>query len=261
MKNLLCATIFIFSLAQLFAQDNIIFLDGREENAKVIEVNSNEVKYTISKGEQPAVFVVLRSDVFMIQFEDGQSRVITPVEKTEAVENVTSEVKEEAEAIVKIEDKEPTYHQQGKRHPMLALGLSWIVPGGGQYYNGDIAKGIVMSGLWVAGTTTVFSTLIASRNTYVDYETSCYIDQYGNQTCDDYYYDRFTRAQKIAMGVGGGMALSSFLWSVIDAPIVAAIRNRKINLKSENASASRQLIWDISPVSTSGPGATFSLKF
>ena len=264
MKTIFCTLIFLVSLGQLLAQDNIIFLNGKEEKAKVLEVNSQEVKYTISQNEQPAVFVVPRSDVFMIQFEDGQSRVITSVERIANDEDIEQlESVDEQNLVVPEEEEELTYHQMGKRHPMLAFGLSWFVPGGGQYYNGDIAKGIVMSGLWVAGTTTVFATLLRSNtNTYVDYETSCYIDQYGNQICDDYYYEeRFTRAQKIAMGVGGGMALGGFLWSIIDAPIVAAVRNRKIDLKSKDGSASRQLIWDVSPVSAHGPGATFSLKF
>lgn len=265
MKTLVVIGISLFSVLQVFAQDNIIFLNGKEEKAKVIEVNSSEIKYTISRGEAPAVFVVPRSEVFMIQFEDGQSRVITAVEKIANDETVEAPVEadEEISLLVPEEEKEPTYHQMGKRHPMLAFGLSWFVPGGGQYYNGDIAKGIVMSSLWVAGTTTVFATLLRSNtNTYVDYGTSCYIDQYGNQICDDYYYsERFTRGQKIAMGVGGGMALGSFLWSVIDAPIVAAVRNRKIDLKSKDGSASRHLIWDVSPVSAYGPGASFSLKF
>ncbi|MEX0812735.1 MAG: hypothetical protein WD048_11015 [Chitinophagales bacterium] len=252
MKTLILNVFMVFFSCMLLAQDNIIYVDGTEESAKVLEVNDREIKYRISEGEEPAIFTVPRSQVFMIQFADGQSKVITATQRPRVPGRTV-----DRETMADAAQERSDYHEKGKRLPILAFTMSWFLPGAGQYYNGDVAKGVVMSGLWVAGGSTVIGTLIASSRN--DNEP-CTIDRFGNSNCPG-TGDRFTQRQKVAMGIGAGAAFGSFLWSVIDAPVVAAVRNRKIDRESKDGSASRQLIWDISPGAAAGPGASFTLKF
>lgn len=255
MKSFACIAALFLSFGPLLAQDNIIFLNGKEEKAKVTEVNSQEIKYRISQTEDAALFIVPRSEVFMIQFEDGLSRIITPVERI--ADDAPSIVEKEKSILV--EEKELSYHQMGKRRPGVALLFSMMVPGGGQFYNGDIAKGVVMSSMWGLGGIVSLSALRASNSR--DYKIAyCEIDAYGNSDCS-YEYQRFSQGQKIALGVGTGTAIGALIWSLIDAPVVAAVRNRKINLKNNDGTASRQLIWNIYPGSAKGAGAAFSLTF
>lgn len=81
MKIVLFLAICLFSVSGIFAQDNIILKNGDEIKSKIIEVATAEIKY--SKFENPTgpVYTILKSDVFMIKYENGSKDTFNPIEK------------------------------------------------------------------------------------------------------------------------------------------------------------------------------------
>jgi hypothetical protein len=93
------------------------------------------------------------------------------------------------------------------KSPTTAFLLSFVLPGGGQYYNGEYTKGAIMTGTAVVGAVLMF--------------TAGYEDKF---TADDYYwasYGYWTTETTTWFYVGGAMLLGSSIWSMIDAPISA----------------------------------------
>lgn len=92
------------------------------------------------------------------------------------------------------------------KSPGLAFALSFLFPGIGQYYNGDVTKGVIQEVLYVGGWVLFFAL--------------------GTEEVEGYYYD-YTETTAW-WWIGLGLASGSALWSMIDAPISA----NKINKKS-----------------------------
>ena len=109
--------------------------------------------------------------------------------------------------------KEPVMRMQGhigakKKNPWLAFGLSAIIIGGGQFYNGQHAKGVAQLGGVILG----FGLMLSAIED--DYENI-----YGDWIDPD---DDYGRA-----AFGALLFLGSSLWSMIDAPISANRINRQ----------------------------------
>ena len=71
-KKLLCTV--LLSIAVTFAmkaQDVILKTNGDEIQAKIQEVGTNEVKYKKFGNESGPVYTMLKSEVFMITYENG----------------------------------------------------------------------------------------------------------------------------------------------------------------------------------------------
>lgn len=101
-----------------------------------------------------------------------------------------------------------------KRSPGVAFLLSAVLPGGGQFYNGDNGKGWTMLLTSVTGVV-----LFLNGTTKVE---------------PDGVVGEDTRNNSGAL-LGMGMVLVSGVWSIIDAPIRAAILNKqnKVSMQLE----------------------------
>ena len=91
-----------------------------------------------------------------------------------------------------------------RKSPELAFVLSLIFPGGGQFYNGDISKGITQQLLIAGGLVLVISEASKNRGGFIDTRNSTF---------------------KI---VGITMVAGGVLWSLIDAPISASKKNKML---------------------------------
>lgn len=185
------------------AQDNIVFTDGTEVKAKVEEITTTEVVYKRHDNLQGPVYRAPRSTVFIIQFANGTSQVITQL-KLNQLEN-------------------PAYQRRrlvgtDYRSPGLAFLFSFLLPGGGQYYNHQHGKGAAMTALWVGGIVTAST----SRGPRSPQREFCYTDFNGNYTCE--YYNTGVDVQTT---IGMVTMYGTWLWSIIDAPIIAARTNRR----------------------------------
>jgi hypothetical protein len=74
MKYLLSLVFLLFSQL-ILAQDQIILTSGEEIRGKVTEVGVNEIKYYKAANLNGPVYVLKRSEVFMIKYENGNKDV------------------------------------------------------------------------------------------------------------------------------------------------------------------------------------------
>lgn len=111
------------------------------------------------------------------------------------------------------------YAQYGKtsrgykqKYPALSLLLSLILPGGGQYYNGQYVKGGVMTGI-----AAISSLMIIAGNANAVPVKNNYSNVY-----DESY----------AIATAGSVILFvTSLWSLIDAPVISCQINRLANIR------------------------------
>ena len=82
MKNLLLFILFICSSNIIEAQDTLSMRSGETILVKVIEVGTTEVKYRKLDNLNGPVFSILKSDLFVIKYENGTSEKFSKEEKT-----------------------------------------------------------------------------------------------------------------------------------------------------------------------------------
>jgi TM2 domain-containing membrane protein YozV len=102
---------------------------------------------------------------------------------------------------------------RGYKSPGLAFALSFLFPGIGQYYNGDIAKGVIQSVLYAGGWTLFFT---------CGWEW----ESYEYWTGMDYAWSE-NEIQTPWLWIGLSLASGSAIWSMIDAPISANAINKR----------------------------------
>jgi len=71
MQRILLIFLIFFSVSELSAQDTIIKRNGDELQTKILEINVHEIKYKRFDNLDGPVITILKSDVFMIKFENG----------------------------------------------------------------------------------------------------------------------------------------------------------------------------------------------
>ena len=68
-----------------FSQDIITTKSGEDIKAKILEVNTSEIKYKKSENIDGPIFSVLKSDVLILRYENGTKDIfasIKPVTET-----------------------------------------------------------------------------------------------------------------------------------------------------------------------------------
>ncbi len=106
---------------------------------------------------------------------------------------------------------EPRTAASNRKSAGVAFGLSFLLPGLGQYYNGQPGKAILQEALYVGG---LALALGLGTETV---RTNWMPPEYGTQTNDWYT-------------VGVGVALASWCWSMVDAPLQAGRLNAQTDL-------------------------------
>jgi hypothetical protein len=105
--------------------------------------------------------------------------------------------------------KEPRTFSAPRKSPALALVCSLFLTGGGQFYNGQTSKGLIMLLLGIGGTATFITA-------YPEEETSC----------GWYYCSTEESGDEALAWVGLAVASATWIWSMIDAPVTAENLNR-----------------------------------
>lgn len=251
MKKL--AFVFALFMAVIFtatAQDNIIFTDGSQIEGIVQEIGPEEIVYVKADNPEGPVYKIYRSTVFLIQFKNGTSEVITPFDLATTTATTTNTY-----------TGRPRLIGSEYKSPGLAFLFSFLMPGGGQYYNRQFGKGAAMTTLWAGG--------IVTAATAPYYHNDCvYYEPYLDPNDPNYYepyYDCYYTGRSPQRIVGNVVWTGSWLWSMIDAPISAARINRR------NADANTAGILDfqlnkrttlhLDPFRSIGLGGSVALNF
>ncbi|MEI6574771.1 MAG: hypothetical protein WCO63_01180 [Bacteroidota bacterium] len=83
-KKLTIIACFLLFITNCFAQDLITKKNGDDISAKVTEITTTEIKYKKADNPNGPVFTILKSDVFMIRYENGSKDIFNEPTKTEA---------------------------------------------------------------------------------------------------------------------------------------------------------------------------------
>jgi len=209
-KYMLCCCLCSLLLSLGLAQDRIIKRDGTEESVKVLEVTPTQVKYKKFSRQDGPIYTISKSEIFKITYEDGSEEMFRNIPSS-SQRNITS---------------------KNYRSPGTAMALSFLIPGGGQYYNADYLKGGIMTGVYVGGWILMISGISSTS-----------------------FYDNGGTALTIA---GAGLILGSYIWSIIDAPIGAQNYNEKMGLLGFG---NDKLFVRIEPFNSPGLGGSISLSF
>ncbi len=84
MKKAFCLGLFVLfiSIRPLFSQDIILLRSGEEIRAKIIEVTSTQVKYKRLDNQEGPNYITLKSEIFMITYENGRKEVFDQQSRT-----------------------------------------------------------------------------------------------------------------------------------------------------------------------------------
>ncbi len=102
MKNLLLIILFASSSNFIKAQDTLTMRSGENIIVKIIEVGSSEVKYKKIDNLNGPSFSILKSEVSMIQYENGSKDVFKEEMKIKQKSGVQSSSKDLSEIVTKI---------------------------------------------------------------------------------------------------------------------------------------------------------------
>lgn len=103
-RILLLVVAMIFMTTTLLAQDIIIFTNGSEQEAKVVEVSDTEVKYKAWNNLEGPTWVKKATDIFMIKYANGTKQVFEKEQVSEPVNPSYSRVVDRK--------SEPTYFRK-----------------------------------------------------------------------------------------------------------------------------------------------------
>ncbi len=164
-------------------EDVVYFKNGNIVRGMIIEQVPNEtIKIKTRDGN---VFVFNIADIEKIRKE--------PLSGNRNIENFSKS----------------QYGISARKSPGVAFLLSFLVAGGGQFYNGQYAKGGTMLGINLVGGVAVY--YAASK---------LYVDAYGNTHWD----------QQGLFTIGILAVLVNDIWSMVDAPMQAKAINQQLGL-------------------------------
>jgi TM2 domain-containing membrane protein YozV len=210
MKKIHLSFLFAISILTVYGQDYIIKKDGGEIQAKVLEVGTSEIKYKQYNNQDGPVIAIRNIDVVMIRYQNGTNHIIQS-SPTNYSSNQSYQSNNNSAVPLR-------YQGVSRREPYLAVLFSGLFPGGGQYYNKQVGKGVAASVIGVTGLTLMM----------VGVSESSYIYDYDYYDYDEYLDDLEYATSLIA--AGSVIYSLNWLWSTIDAGVTATKLNRDYGL-------------------------------
>ncbi|MDR3350582.1 MAG: hypothetical protein LBN98_02895 [Prevotellaceae bacterium] len=169
MKKILFILIALVYGHALFAQDMITLKSGEEIKAKVQEIGTDNVKYKKYDNQSGPLYTLMKSDIFIIKYENGDKDVFTaPSAPQPTVTNQTEQTGDDAEsnviknAYVPLPTLRKKFYEIGLKLD-VGMGVPYIFDLNGEYKNeydfgfmggGGVFFDIypVKTGTWLLGT-------------------------------------------------------------------------------------------------------------
>lgn len=160
----------------MYAQDIITLKNGNEIKAVVKEVGTDEVKYKKFDNQNGPDYTLKKAEIFMIKYENGTKDLFNEEIATSSAiimqqtNSYNSNLNSQQLPVLKYTFGKQISPNGSEKSRFLAGFLSFLVPGVGQFYNGDIGGGflymgcnIVCNSVWMSSITTDYY-----GDTYVD---------------------------------------------------------------------------------------------
>jgi len=141
-------------------QDVITLKNGNEIQALVQEIGEIDVIYKKYENPNGPNYTMEKSEIFMIVYANGSKDVFNPLEQAKAPpqqrQQQQQQIAQQHVPVYKYTFGKTINPTGSKKSPFLAGFLSFLVPGVGQFYNGDTGAGflylgcnIVCSSIWM----------------------------------------------------------------------------------------------------------------
>ncbi len=198
------------------AQDLITKVTGEEVWAKVIEVSGQTIRYKLWENMNGPTYTMQKSRIYSVVYENGMEEFMRSYPMSEALTagDVYQGMKfREYKKFYDPRDYVPMY---GDRYSPVASGVcSWLVPGMGQMICGEVGRGFAFMGGCAAS---LYMMMVGLAIMPVDNPG------YPN---DDFQSEHrgYEAASAVLMMTGMIGYLTSHIWSIVDAPRVAKIKN------------------------------------
>ena len=125
MKRVLVIFLVVFSMSKLcFSQDIITLRTGDQIRSKILEIGQTEIKYKKFDNQNGPVYVVVKSDISNILYENGTKDIFND-EQVKPGSSVTDPVKENPDAVKKAE-----LSASGNKGSNVLIGFSGVLPTG-----------------------------------------------------------------------------------------------------------------------------------
>jgi len=178
--------------------------NGNEIQAVVQEVGVEVVKYKKYDNPDGPIYIKIKSEIFMIKYENGSKDVFSEeATPATAVKQNRTTVNQKISPYTSTTNSQQqlstlryTFGKQispygSEKSPFLAGFLSFLIPGVGQFYNGDVGGGF----LFLGGNIVFNSIWMSSAKT-------------------DYYGNVEINGSQFAIGFIGALAIN--VWSIVD---------------------------------------------
>ncbi|MDR0799567.1 MAG: hypothetical protein LBN18_07415 [Dysgonamonadaceae bacterium] len=221
-KSVFLFVISLFLAANsLYAQDIMTLKTGEELEVIVTDITRDMVIYKKFSNPDGPNYSLPQSDIFMIKYVNGDKDLFV----------ADNQAQTPAPVIIQ---------NYNRKEPVLSCVLSWILPGGGQYYNGEYGKGVLMTGLFVGSLIGMATSLS---------------DSY-------YYYNDYHARSEDGAALFALVLTGTYLWSIIDAPISSNKINRQNRLSwNLNQNTNLMLQPDVRLATTLPTGTFYSPSY
>ena len=135
------------------AQDVIVTKTGEEIKGKVLDIGLTEVKYKKYDNQNGPTYTLKKSDIFMIKYENGDKDVFNEIADQpqpttdQKIIPYDRNIDSQQLPVMRYTFGKTISPDGPKKSPFLAGFLSFLVPGVGQFYNGDVGGGFIWMGL------------------------------------------------------------------------------------------------------------------
>ncbi len=82
MKKIILSLVFLVGLGTTYSQDILVKKNAEEVKVKVLEINSNNIKYKSFNNLEGPTYTINKNEVFFIKYKNGQKDVFTTTNNT-----------------------------------------------------------------------------------------------------------------------------------------------------------------------------------
>ena len=136
LRKVVAIAIFFAGSVSIFGQDIIIMKNGSEIQVVVQEVGIDKVMYKRFDNQSGPTFAAKKSEIFMIKYENGNKDVFN-----QQIDPFNADSHKP-----RFESGEVINPSGSEKSPFLAGFLSFMIPGVGQFYTGNVRHGIAYLG-------------------------------------------------------------------------------------------------------------------
>ena len=141
----------LFSMGYAWAQDLITTREGKDIQAKIIEVTSDEIKYKKYNNQEGPTFTLKKSEVLIVRYSNGENEVFANETKSNNSRNTVSNGAVHDRMLYAeykdLYDSRFYRREYGDPYSPALCGIgSFFIPGLGQGFAGEWGRGLAFFG-------------------------------------------------------------------------------------------------------------------